>query len=136
MKQVLFAILFFLITLLTSAQTKVGGKVVDEFGDPIAFANVVFKNSKEGVITNENGIFYFESDQDYSTLVISFVGFETQEIPLKKGLNSNLKIVLIQGTTLKEVVVYTGKTSKKNNPALRYSKKNLGKKAKKRTLHV
>jgi hypothetical protein len=118
MKQVLFAILFFLITLLTSAQTKVGGKVLDEFGDPIAFANVVFKNSKEGVITNENGIFYFESDQDYSTLVISFVGFETQEIPLKKGLNSNLKIVLIQGTTLKEVVVYTGKTSKKNNPAL------------------
>jgi len=118
MKQVLFAILFFLITLLTSAQTKVGGKVLDEFGDPVAFANVFFKNSKEGVITNENGIFYFESDQDYSTLVISFVGFETQEIPLKKGLNSNLKIVLIQGTTLKEVVVYTGKTSKKNNPAL------------------
>ena len=118
MKQVLYTVLFFLISILVVAQTKVGGKVVDEFGDPIAFANVVFKNSKEGVITNENGIFYFESDQDYSTLVISFVGFETQEIPLKKGLNSNLKIVLIQGTTLKEVVVYTGKTSKKNNPAL------------------
>jgi hypothetical protein len=118
MKQVLYTVLFFLIPIFVVAQTKVGGKVVDEFGDPIAFANVVFKNSKEGVITNENGIFYFESDQDYSTLVISFVGFETQEIPLKKGLNSNLKIVLIQGTTLKEVVVYTGKTSKKNNPAL------------------
>jgi hypothetical protein len=118
MKQVLYTVLFFLIPIFVVAQTKVGGKVVDEFGDPIAFANVVFKNSKEGVITNENGIFYFESDQDYSTLMISFVGFETQEIPLKKGLNSNLKIVLIQGTTLKEVVVYTGKTSKKNNPAL------------------
>jgi hypothetical protein len=118
MKHLFYSILFFLTTLAVGAQTKVGGKVLDEFGDPIAFANVVFKNSKEGVITNENGIFYFESDQDYSTLVISFVGFETQEIPLKKGLNSNLKIVLIQGTTLKEVVVYTGKTSKKNNPAL------------------
>src|SRR5690606_21477617 len=82
------------------------------------FANVVFKNSKEGVITNENGIFYFESEQNYNVLVISFVGFETQEIPLKKGLNANLKIVLKEGTTLKEVVVYTGKTSKKNNPAL------------------
>ena len=118
MKHLFYSILLFLTTLAVGAQTKVGGKVLDEFGDPIAFANVVFKNSKEGVITNENGIFYFESDQDYSTLVISFVGFETQEIPLKKGLNSNLKIVLIQGTTLKEVVVYTGKTSKKNNPAL------------------
>ncbi len=118
MKQVLYTVLFFLISILVVAQTKVGGKVVDEFGDPIAFANVVFKNSKEGVITNENGIFYFESDQNHSVLVVSFVGFETQEIPLKNGLNSNLKIVLIQGTTLKEVVVYTGKTSKKNNPAL------------------
>ena len=118
MKHLFYSILLFLTTLAVGAQTKVGGKVLDEFGDPIAFANVVFKNSKEGVITNENGIFYFESDQDYSTLVISFVGFETQEIPLKKGLNSNLKIVLIQGTTLKEVAVYTGKTSKKNNPAL------------------
>lgn len=118
MKHLFYSILLFLTTLAVGAQTKVGGKVLDEFGDPIAFANVVFKNSKEGVITNENGIFYFESDQDYSTLVISFVGFETQEIPLKRGLNSNLKIVLIQGTTLKEVVVYTGKTSKKNNPAL------------------
>ena len=118
MKQVLYTVLFFLISILVVAQTKVGGKVVDEFGDPIAFANVVFKNSKEGVITNENGIFYFESDQNHSVLVVSFVGFETQEITLKNGLNSNLKIVLIQGTTLKEVVVYTGKTSKKNNPAL------------------
>ena len=61
MKQVLYTVLFFLISILVVAQTKVGGKVVDEFGDPIAFANVVFKNSKEGVITNENGIFYFES---------------------------------------------------------------------------
>ena len=113
MKQVLYTVLFFLISILVVAQTKVGGKVVDEFGDPIAFANVVFKNSKEGVITNENGIFYFESDQNHSVLVVSFVGFETQEIPLKNGLNSNLKIVLIQGTTLKEVVVILEKLLKR-----------------------
>ena len=91
---------------------------MDEFDEPVAFANVFFKNSKIGVITDENGNFYFESDENYSTLVVSFVGFETQEIPLKKGLNSNLKIVLKEGTTLKEVIVYTGKTSKKNNPAI------------------
>src|SRR5690554_2428372 len=115
MKHFFYTVFFFLIVCYVGAQTKVGGKVVDEFGDPIAFANVVFKNSKEGVITNENGIFYFESEQNYNVLVISFVGFETQEIPLKKGLNANLKIVLKEGTTLKEVVVYTGKTSKKNN---------------------
>lgn len=99
-------------------QTKVGGKVTDEFNEPIAFANVIFKNSKEGVITDENGNFYFESKENYSTLVVSFVGFEKKEIDLKPGLNSGLKIQLQSGTTLKEVVIYTGKTSKKNNPAI------------------
>jgi hypothetical protein len=112
-------IVFFLfVSSILLGQTKVGGKVTDEFGEPIAFANVIFKNSKEGVITDENGTFYFESKENYSTLVVSYVGFEKKEITLKPGLNTGLKIKLQSGTTLKEVVIYTGKTSKKNNPAL------------------
>lgn len=116
MKNILFFFLLFTTTLF--AQSKVGGKVVDEFNEPIAFANVFFKNSIEGVITDENGNFYFEGKKDYEILVVSFVGFETKEIKLKPGLNKNLLVKLSEGTTLKEVVVYTGKTSKKNNPAL------------------
>lgn len=111
-------VFFLLISITAFSQTKVGGKVVDDFGEPIAFANVLFKNSKTGVITDENGDFYFETDENYSALVVSFVGFATQEVPLKRGLNANLKIVLKEGTELKEVIVYTGKTSKKNNPAI------------------
>ena len=114
--KIILLFLFFSAALL--GQTKVGGKVVDDFGDPVAFANVIFKNSKEGVITDENGNFYFESKENYSTLVVSFVGYQTKEIKLKPGLNTGLKIELVYGTELKEVVVYTGKTSKKNNPAL------------------
>ena len=114
--KIILLFLFFSDALL--GQTKVGGKVVDDFGDPVAFANVIFKNSKEGVITDENGNFYFESKENYSTLVVSFVGYQTKEIKLKPGLNTGLKIELVYGTELKEVVVYTGKTSKKNNPAL------------------
>ena len=116
MKNILFLLLLF--TTSFFAQTKVGGKVVDEFDEPIAFANVFFKNSIEGVITDENGDFYFEGKKVYETLVISFVGFETKELSLKPGLNKNLLVKLAEGTTLKEVVVYTGKTSKKNNPAI------------------
>lgn len=112
-------VLFFLfLSSVIVGQTKVGGKVTDEFGDPIAFANVIFKNSKEGVITDENGNFYFESKENYSTLIVSYVGFEKKEIALKPGLNTGLKIQLKSGTELKEVVIYTGKTSKKNNPAI------------------
>jgi hypothetical protein len=116
MKKIILLLFIYSTTLFS--QTKVGGKVIDEFDDPISFANVIFKNSKEGVITDENGNFYFESQENYATLVISFVGFETKEIKLNSGLNKNLRIQLIQGTTLKEVTIYTGKTSKKDNPAL------------------
>jgi hypothetical protein len=111
-------IFFLFLSAFLFGQTKVGGKVTDEFGEPIAFANVVFKNSKEGVITDENGNFYFESKENYTTLIVSYVGFEKKEITLKSGLNTGLKIKLQSGTSLKEVVIYTGKTSKKNNPAI------------------
>ena len=117
MKTKFLIFLLFLSTIIL-AQTKVGGKVVDDFGDPVAFANVVFKNSKEGVITDENGNFYFESKENYPILLVSFVGYQTQEIKLNPGLNKGLRIELVYGTELKEVIVYTGKTSKKNNPAI------------------
>ena len=43
--------------------------------DPVAFCKCYFKNSKEGVITDENGNFYLNLKKNYSTLVVSYVGF-------------------------------------------------------------
>ena len=37
------------------AQTKVSGYVFDEFNEPVSFANVIFKGSTQGTITDENG---------------------------------------------------------------------------------
>ncbi len=111
------------------SQTKVGGVVVDESGDPVAFANVIFKNSTEGAITNDNGRFYFESDNDYTVLVVSFIGYDTQEIELSSSVNYNMRVVLVESAEqLQEVVVYTGKQSKKNNPAIDILKKIWAKK--------
>ncbi len=70
--QFLFLIAF---PLLSFSQTKVSGVIKDSFGEPIAFANVVFKDSYEGTITNENGRFYLESDKKYTTVIFSFVGY-------------------------------------------------------------
>lgn len=102
---------------------------MDEFGEPVAFANIVFKNSSEGTITNDNGRFYLEADQTYDTLVISFIGYDTQEIPLVQKVNYDLKIVMVESAQqLDEVVIYTGKQSKKNNPAIEILKKIWAKK--------
>jgi len=100
------------------AQTKVSGIVVDKQNQPIPFANVVYKDSNIGIVTNEDGRFYLESPKEYTAIVVSSVGFSEKEITLEKAVNYNLKIQLNESETLKEVVIFTGKTSKKNNPAL------------------
>lgn len=111
-------ILFLLFSLTVIAQTKVSGVVVDEKNEPIPFANVYFKNSTEGVITNENGRFYLESTKSHAFLIASFIGYTSQEIKLEKAVTYNLKISLSEGETLREVVLISGKMPKKNNPAI------------------
>ena len=116
-------ILFLLVFLFVSAnavfaQTKVSGVVLDKMNQPIPFANVVFKDSSEGIVANEDGLFYLESLKTYTVLLISSVGFSEKEITLQKAVNYNMKIQLNEPESLNEVVIFTGKTSKKNNPAL------------------
>ncbi|WP_435578025.1 DUF5686 family protein [Gilvibacter sp.] len=116
-EQLLVFLLLF--TSLSFAQTKISGEVFDEFGDPVPFANVIFKDSSEGTITNENGRFYLESDTSYDTAVVSFLGYTTKEVPLTSRTTYNMKIELAEeASSLGEVVVFTGKQSKKNNPAI------------------
>ncbi|PSG91595.1 DUF5686 and carboxypeptidase-like regulatory domain-containing protein [Aurantibacter aestuarii] len=114
-----FVLLILFCSSFLMAQTKVSGYVLDEMNEPVPFANVIFKNSTKGVITNENGKFYMEDDQTWETLIVSFVSYETKEVPLKKGANYDLKIILKEEVAaLNEVVIVTGKQSKKNNPAI------------------
>lgn len=111
--------MFFASTCALVAQTKVSGLVKDNFGEPVAFANVVFKDSNEGTITNEDGRFYLESDDTYTTLVISFLGYTTKEIELEGRVNYKMAIELQEEVAqMDQVVIYSGKTSKKNNPAI------------------
>ena len=127
-KKIIYIILFY--TLNLSAQVKTSGVIVDEQNDPVPFANVIFKGSIEGTISDENGHFYLQSDESYVELEVSFLGFETQAIPLKKQ-NFDLRIVLLEAKTqLKEVKLYTGKVKRKNNPAIALLRKIWAKKRK------
>ncbi len=125
----LFLSVILLFTVFASAQTKVGGIVLDESNAPVAFANVFFKNSTKGTITNEDGRFYMESDDTYGVMVVSFIGFEDQEITLTSKVTYNMKIILKEAVQqLNEVVLISGKQSKKNNPAVEILKKIWAKK--------
>ncbi|MGJ8666966.1 MAG: DUF5686 family protein [Patiriisocius sp.] len=118
MKQ-LITILFLFISAVIYSQTKVSGVIKDTDGAPVPFANVVFKDSYEGTISNEDGRFYLESDEKYTTVVFSFVGFVTKEVTLEARSNYKMEVVLDQeAAALDEVVLFSGKQSKKNNPAI------------------
>lgn len=114
-------LLFLLIVFSASgySQTKVSGIINDAAGHPVSFANVIFKDSQEGTISDENGRFYLESDKIYKTVIFSFIGYTTKEVELTSRTNYNMEVVLEESAdALDEVVVYSGKTSKKNNPAI------------------
>ncbi len=117
---------FFFGILFSFSQTKVSGYVFDEYDQPVAFANVIFKGSTEGTITNEDGRFYLESENTWDTLIISFLGFEMKEVILEKKVNYDLRFILKEeAAALDEVVIVSGKQSKKasENPAIRILKK-------------
>lgn len=113
-----FFFLLFFIGFTTHSQTKVSGQIKDTHNETIPYCSVYFKNSTQGVIANEYGKFYLESNNTYDTLVVSFVGYETLELPLVKKVNLDLNVILQEDNLLAEVKIYAGKTSKKNNPAL------------------
>ena len=112
-------LLVLLFPIIMVAQTKVSGVVYDEQDNPVPFANVIYVGSNEGTITNENGRFYLESETTWDKIRISFIGFSEKEITLTSRVNYDMKIVLPQeASAMDEVVIFSGKTSKKNNPAI------------------
>lgn len=118
MKYILPFLLFFCL-FQTLAQTKVGGHVYDENNNPIAYANVIFKGSSEGTITNENGRFYLESDENWDAILITFIGYETIDFLLENKVKLDFDFTLKESAAqLDEVVLISGKQPKKNNPAI------------------
>ena len=126
MKYKLLVLFLFLNTCFLFSQTKVSGRVFDEGGAPVAYANIIFKGSSEGTITDENGTFYLESVTTWDTLIVSFIGYETIEYPLGKRVNYNLKFNIQEAASaLNEILIVSGKQSKKaeENPAIAIMKK-------------
>lgn len=134
-KHIFFQLIFLFLVTTIFAQTKVSGIIVDKLKQPIPFANVVFKGSNEGVVSNEDGRFYLESAKTYNVLLVASAGFSEKEITLDKSVNYDFVVQLNEVENLKEVVIFAGKTSKKNNPALDILRK-IWERKRKNGLHI
>ena len=86
------------------ADIKVSGQVLDEKGNGLPGVSVVVKGSTKGSTTDEQGNFQILVPSTQSTLVFSFVGYQSKEVLV--GNNTTLSVSLTAGDqTLNEVVV-------------------------------
>ena len=110
-KPLVFLFLLCLFPLGAMAQGLVKGTVNDEAGEPVIGATVKVQGTNEGAITDFNGNFSVQAASN-ATLVISYVGYVTQQVNV--GGKSNIAITLVEdNTTLNDVVVIGYGTMKK-----------------------
>lgn len=86
------------------ADRVVKGVVVDEKGEPMIGVNILAKGTITGTTTDTNGEFSLNVADNVNILVVSFIGYATQEVPI--NAQTNLRITLIEDLqSLSEIVV-------------------------------
>lgn len=98
-----FVFLLFVTIGCVFAQSRVSGIVVDTSGDPVIGASILIKGTGQGTVTNIDGEFTLSTPND-ATLVISYVGLLTQEVPV----SDNMRVVLQSDSELLDEVVVVG----------------------------
>src|SRR5690606_26103378 len=95
-------------------QVSVRGIVTSQDGEPLVGVSIQQKGTNRGTATNLDGRFELTDLNDDAILVVSYVGYQTQEIPLEG--RDNLTIILqVDIETLEELVVVGYGTQKKVN---------------------
>lgn len=96
------------------ANINVTGKVVDEKGMGIPGATVKVKGTTQGGITDSDGQFKLANVDEKAILVVSYLGYITQEISAGPGSPLTIKLA-VQASNLDEVVVVAYGTQKKSS---------------------
>ncbi|WP_420322217.1 TonB-dependent receptor [Flagellimonas sp.] len=85
-------------------QYAVNGTITDKDGQPLPGANIVEKGTANGVVSDFDGNFTLNVVDGNATLVISYIGFAAQEVPLNG--QTQISVVLLEDTAgLDEVIV-------------------------------
>lgn len=88
------------------AQNKVSGTVVDANGEAVIGASVVVKGTSTGTVTDLDGNFTIPNVPQNGSLVVSYVGYATQTVPV--GGKSSINITLQEDRQLLDDVVVVG----------------------------
>jgi len=119
-KLTMFLALFIIGIGIVTAQTQVRGTVVDETGQPVIGATIQIKGTSQGTVTDVDGRFNLSAPAN-GTLVISYVGMRTQEVPVQPTVN----VTLVSDTEVLEEVVVTAMGIRRDRKALGYAAQDL-----------
>ena len=87
------------------------GQVLDSNNEPIIGASIVEKgNTSNGTITDFDGNFSFKISGKGKTIVITYIGYQTQELTVTSG--KALKVIMKEDAQAMDEVVVIGYTSK------------------------
>jgi len=89
------------------------GRIVDSKGIPLEGVSITVKGSSRGTLTDQNGNFKIQVDNESAVLVFSLVGYQTVEKPVAGRSDFQLSMVT-QTTSLDDVVVVGYGTQKKS----------------------
>ncbi len=104
-------VFFFINSLLFGQEYNISGNIIDaKSGEPIPFASVALKELSTGLSTNINGEFSVKIGLEKVTLIVSCIGYKTEEIIVTRE-KQNLGVtvhLLPTGVLLQEVTIYSG----------------------------
>ena len=123
MKRYYFTLMMALVAVLTVSAATFTGRVIDETGQPAAFANVVLLNATDsafvtGTVTDTEGAFTLTSNTAKPLIKISYLGYKTRIID---NLTGDLGVITLEpdATQLGEVVI------KGERPAFKFTTEGL-----------
>ena len=97
---------FLMLSTLGFAQKTVSGTVVDANGEGVIGASVIVKGTSTGTVTDFDGNFTIQNVPENATLVISYVGFRTQNVAVAG--KSQINVTLEEDKQLLDEVVVVG----------------------------
>ena len=87
-------------------QRTVTGTVVDDLGQPLIGVSILEKGTTNGVITDMDGNFSLKLTSENPTLVFSYIGYKTQEVPV--GGKTTLNVTMSEDAEQLDEVVVVG----------------------------
>ena len=95
------------------------GQVVDAKGEPLIGVSILVKGTTDGAITDLDGNYKIMTKSNNPVIVYSYIGYKTQEIPLKG--QTAINITMMDDTQVIDEVVVTALGIKRSEKALSYN---------------